>query len=225
MSDDSSDDSSNNTEIVGVQPLSVREIAKTAISDRFAEELFGLWMAEKSFSELVDMYRDTPREFSIASVSRAAERYGWVERRGRIMDLIRHKNDEALAYFKNEKLKMLQQIMSLARDNLNRQYTKYMENPDPKNRPDLLPTSIVEFDKFCRLYGFEADGGVEKSEVSIHGNVDVDASNLPDEVAEKVLQMMSEATTKRLMESAKNNRAISIPVESYEVKDDDKEDK
>lgn len=172
--------------------IEIKRVQKGTIDFEFAESLFQLWMKGKTTQELVDMFENTNRSFSLSVINKVLMKYKWTERRDKIVNEIAEKNNEEIKLFTEKRLGIVNTLISLMGDELN----DYLKDPKHNPKPRYYPKNSKDMDTLFRLFEFIKNGGVDKKQIDLGLNdfgMDID-----ENVAISLLDIISKVSTKQV---------------------------
>ncbi len=181
------------------------------IDDNFEQELFELWISGLTFTEISKIFEKTPRKFSIMSLSRAARRYRWKQRRDMMLGEADINKDKVSKALKQKAKAVVGVLMSLSQGEI----ARYLQDPTNNPRPGVMPDTITELDKLLRLFYFVDADGMDKQAIGILADVKLDVD---DATAKEMLRVLSNASTRKLM-TPNNNEVIEAEVSSDVTED------
>lgn len=171
-----------------------KEIVKHGIIDeKFNEHLFRLWYCGKPLTDIVRMFQGTQKEFSLSSLRRTMEKFGWEKRRIAISKRIEEESNDTIVAFTKKRLEILNNTITILGD----QMDDYLKDPENNRIPEWIPKTTKEVDTVFRLQEFMNNGGADKTQVDIKNSIGVEL-DIPDEAAAKILKLLAEGATKKL---------------------------
>lgn len=171
--------------------IEIRRVQKGTIDFEFAESLFQLWMKGKTPQDLVDMFANTDRSFSIGTLSKTLNKYKWIDRRDKIINQIAEKNNQEIVLFTEKRLSMVNSLIALMEDELN----NYIKDPNHNPKPNFFPKNSKDMDTLFRLFEFIKNGGVDKKQIDL-GLTDF-GLDIDDSTAINILDVISKVVTKQ----------------------------
>lgn len=176
--------------------MSKKKQKKTKITFELAEEMFVLFLEEKSYQEIADAFKD--KGVNKQNVYTTSRRFDWHQRKDDIKTKMAKAMDDTivqeLVSEKTKRIKSVGYLMGIIHDKLKEDFENRF---NPAYKPHFDIDSLSKINTVYKMFYDMVNDGVEKSETTNNNNNSPVTFALDDETRKMLLSQMADGKVEK----------------------------